>query len=108
MGIEERIIRIIKSLDRIMDTWDKLTLRRSIVNIFSILIFIQVVIFIVFYLITGRGIETNALGVMALEFTAWGTMIAFYFNNRGKEDERDFQKRVDEAVEREEEQEHEE
>ena len=107
MGIEERIIKLIESLDRIMETWDKLTLRRSIVNIFSILIFVQIIIFIII-LIFGRDIHTNVLGVMGLEFTAWGTMIAFYFNNRGKEDERDFQKSVDEAVEGEEEQEHEE
>jgi len=39
---------------------------------------------------------------MGLEFTAWGTMVAFYFNNRGKDDERDFKKSVDEAVEEEE------
>ena len=89
-----------------MDTWDKLTLRRSIVNIFSILIFVQILIFIII-LIVGREINTNTLGVMGLEFTAWGTMIAFYFNNRGKEDERDFQKSVDEAVEGEEENENE-
>ena len=95
--IEEKIIKVIESLDRIMDTWDKLTLRRSLINIFSILIFIQIIIFIII-LIAGREIDTNALGVIGLEFTAWGTIVAFYFNSRGKEDGRDFQKSVDEAV----------
>jgi len=102
--MEKAIINLIKSLDRIMDTWDKLSLRRSLINIFSILIFVQIVIFIIIF-IFGREIDTNTLGVMGLEFTAWGTMVAFYFNNRGKENERDFQESVDKAVE--EEQEHE-
>ena len=96
--IEYKLIELIKSLDRIMDTWDKLTLRRSLINIFSILIFVQIIIFIII-LVVGRDITTNTLGVMGLEFTAWGTMVAFYFNNRGKEDARDFQKSIDEAVE---------
>jgi len=103
--IEDKIIKLIKSLDRIMDTWDKLTLRRSIINIFSILIFVQVIIFIII-LIIGREIETNTLGVMGLEFTAWGTMVAFYFNNRGKDDKRDFQKSINKTVQGEEEQGH--
>ena len=83
MGIEERIIKIIKSIDRTMDTWDNLTLRRVIVNIFSILIFIQIFIFIII-LILGRDISTNMLGVVGLEFTAWGTTLAYYFNSRSK------------------------
>ena len=83
MGMEERIIKLIKSLDRIMDTWDTLTLRRVIVNIFSILIFIQIIIFIII-LILGRDITTNILGFMGLQFTAWGTILAYYFNSRSK------------------------
>ena len=86
MGIEKRIIELIKSIDRIMDTWDNLTLRRVIVNIFSILVFIQIVIFI-FILILGRDMPTNILGFMGLEFTAWGTTLAYYFNSRSKIDQ---------------------
>ena len=83
MRIESKIIEIIKSLDRMMDNWDTLTLRRVIVNIFSILIFIQIVIFIII-LILGRDMHTNILGFMGLEFTAWGTILAYYFNSRSK------------------------
>ena len=86
MEIEERIIKLIKSIDRIMDTWDNLTLRRAIVNIFSILVFIQIVIF-TFILILGRDVPTNILGFMGLEFTAWGTILAYYFNARSKIDQ---------------------
>ena len=86
MGIEKRIIKLIKSIDRIMDTWDNLTLRRVIVNIFSILVFIQIVIF-TFILILGRDMPTNILGFMGLEFTAWGTTLAYYFNSRSKIDQ---------------------
>ena len=86
MGIEKRIIELIKSIDRIMDTWDNLTLRRVIVNIFSILVFIQIVIF-TFILILGRDMHTNILGFMGLEFTAWGTILAYYFNARSKIDQ---------------------
>ena len=81
--VEGRIIELIKSLDRMMDSWDALTLRRVIVNIFSILIFIQIVIFIII-LILGRDMHTNILGFMGLEFTAWGTTLAYYFNSRSK------------------------
>ena len=81
--MEERIIKLIKSLDRMMDSWDALTLRRVIVNIFSILIFIQIVIFIII-LILGRDMHTNILGFMGLEFTAWEITLAYYFNSRSK------------------------
>ena len=81
--VEGRIIELIKSIDRIMDTWEHLTLRRVIVNIFSILIFIQIII-VTFILILGGDICTNILGVMGLEFTAWGTILAYYFNSRSK------------------------
>ena len=81
--VEGRIIELIKSLDRMMDSWDALTLRRVIVNIFSILIFIQIIIFIII-LILGRDMHTNILGFIGLEFTAWGTTLAYYFNSRSK------------------------
>ena len=83
MGMEKKLIELIKSIDKIMDSWDNLTLRRVIVNIFSLLIFIQIIIFM-FILIMGRDISTNILGVIGLEFTAWGTILAYYFNSRSK------------------------
>jgi len=98
MGIENKIIKLIKSIDRIMDTWDNLTLRRTIVNIYSMLIFVQIIIFIII-LILGKDISTNILGVMGLEFTAWGTILAYYFNARNKTDEINIRHRVEECEE---------
>ena len=86
MGIEKRIIKLIKSMDRIMDTWDNLSLRRAIVNIYTIMIFIQITIITVFWMF-GRDISTNWLGFMGIEFGAWGTILAYYFHTRGKIDE---------------------
>jgi hypothetical protein len=83
MEIEERIIKLIKSLDKIMDTWDNLSLRRAIVNIYTIMIFIQVVILTIL-LVFGRDITTNWLGIFGIEFGAWGTILAYYFHTRGK------------------------
>ena len=101
MGIEERIIKLIQSLDRIMDTWDNLTLRRTIVTILSLLMITQIVIFILI-LITGRDIQTNILGFMGLEFGAWGTILAYYFNIRGKINEQNNRENIRKADEGEE------
>ena len=107
MGIEERIIKVIKSLDRIMDSWDNLTLRRTIVTILSLLMITQIVIFILI-LITGRDIQTNILGFIGLEFGAWGTILAYYFNIRGKTDEEGIRNNIESIIEKEEgEEEHE-
>lgn len=84
-----------------MDTWDNLTLRRTIVTILSLLIIIQIVIFI-FLLIFGRDIQTNILGFMALEFGAWGTILAYYFNIRGKTDEQGIRNHIENIIEEEE------
>lgn len=102
--MEDRIINIIKSLDRIMDTWDKLTLRRTIVNIFTILLFTQMIITTIFW-IFGRDISTNWLGIIGIEFGAWGTILAYYFNLRGKADEQNIRNNIEQAN-KEEEQEH--
>jgi len=86
-----------------MDTWDKLTLRRTIVNIFTILLFTQIGITTIFW-IFGRDISTNWLGIIGIEFGAWGTILAYYFNLRGKVDEQNMRKNIEQV---EEEQEHE-
>lgn len=99
--METKIIDIIKSLDRIMDTWDNLTLRRTIVTVVTSLMVIQIIIFI-FILITGRDIQTNILGFMGLEFGAWGTILAYYFNIRGKTDEQNIRNNIEQANEEEE------
>lgn len=79
--VEDTIIRIIKSLDRIMDTWDKLTIRRTLLISFSILLIIQTILTTMVWLIT-REISETWVGIMALEYAAFGTMIGFYFAER--------------------------
>jgi len=104
-SLEVIIINLIKSIDRIMDTWDNLTLRRTIVTTFSLLIIAQIIIFI-FILITGRDIQTNILGFIGLEFGAWGTILAYYFNIRGKTDEQNIRNNFEQTIEEREGEEH--
>ena len=82
---EKIIIKLIQSLDRIMDTWDKMTLRRTIVNIFTILLFFQILITTLFWMF-GREIDAEWRWIIGIEFGAWGTILAYYFNLRGKAD----------------------
>jgi len=84
--IEEWIIKVIKTLDRIMDTWDKLTLRRTMITIFSILILSQAIITTLVWIFY-KDIAEGWVDFMTLEFGAWSIMIGFYFYNRGKGDE---------------------
>ena len=86
--IERRLIEIIESLNRIMGKWEKLILRRTILNIFTILLFIQVIVTFILW-VFGRDVCNTWLGVLTVEFGAWGTMLAFYFNERHREDMRD-------------------
>ena len=79
--IEKKLIEIIKSLDRIMDTWDKLTLRRTMINIFSILLLSQIIITTLVW-IFGKDISDSWVNLMGLEFGAWSIMIGFYFYTR--------------------------
>jgi len=79
--MEKLLIKIIESLNRIMKTWGKLVIRRTLVNIFTILLFLQVIITTIFW-IFGREISNVWLGILTVEFTAWGTMLAFYFKAR--------------------------
>ncbi len=81
--IEDKLINLIKSLDKIMDTWDKLTLRRTLITIFSIMILSQVIITTLVWLFN-KDICDSWVDFMTLEFGAWSIMIGFYFYNRGK------------------------
>jgi len=72
--IERRLIEIIESLNRIMGKWEKLILRRTILNIFTILLFIQVVVTFILW-VFGRDVCNTWLGVLTVEFGAWGTML---------------------------------
>jgi len=81
--VENKLIELIKSLDRIMDTWDKLTLRRTMITIFSILILSQAIITTLVWIVC-KDIAGSWVDFMTLEFGAWSIMIGFYFYNRGK------------------------
>lgn len=85
--IEHKLIEIIESLDRIMASWEQLTLRRTILIVFTILLFIQIIITFILWVI-GRDISNTWLGVLSIQFGAWGTMLGFYFSVRGKDGER--------------------
>ena len=100
MGIEKRIINLIESLDRIMDSWDNLTLRRTIVSIFTIMLLIQIMITTILW-IFGKEISSTWLGIIGVEFGAWGTILAYYFNIRGRIDERNIRNNIREDEEKE-------
>ena len=85
--MEKLLIELIKSLNRIMGTWGKLVIRRTLINTFTILLFTQIIITTLFW-IFGREISQTWLGILGIEFTAWGTMLAFYF--KGKKEETDY------------------
>ena len=82
-NIEKKLIEFIKSLDRVMDTWDKLTLRRSLLISFTIMIFLQMIV-TTLILIFDKSLCEPWVEVMRIEFVAWGIMIGFYFYVRGK------------------------
>jgi len=79
--IESKIIEIIKSLDRIMDTWTKLTIRRTLLIAYTILLLLQTITTTLVWLF-GKDISTNWLGIMTIEYAAFGTMISWYFAER--------------------------
>jgi hypothetical protein len=81
--IEEKIIKIIKSLDRITDTFDKLTIRRTLLIAFTILLLLQTILTIVVWLF-GREISNSWVEITRIEYVAWATMFGFYFYNRGR------------------------
>ena len=86
--MEKQLIKLIKSLNRIMNTWGKLVIRRALVNSFTIILFAQIIITTIFW-IFGRELSTTWLGILSVEFTAWGTMLAFYFKARREENHHD-------------------
>ena len=86
--MEKQLIKLIKSLNRIMDTWGKMVIRRTLVNSLTIILFTQIIITTIFW-IFGREPSQTWLGILGIEFTAWGTMLAFYFKARREEKEHD-------------------
>ena len=84
--IEKILINLIESLDRIMDTWEHLTLRRTLLTSFTLILFIQTIITTILW-IMGKEISNTWLGIMTIEYTAFGTMLSWYFSNRNKEGE---------------------
>ena len=82
--MEKQLIKLIESLNRIMGAWGKLVIRRTLVNSLTIILFTQIIITTIFW-IFGREISQTWLGVLGIEFTAWGTMLAFYFKARKEE-----------------------
>jgi hypothetical protein len=85
--IEHKLIEIIESLNRIMSKWNRLILRRTIINVFTVLLFIQIIVTFALW-VFGRDISNTWLGVLTIEFGAFSTMIGFYFNERHKDDMR--------------------
>ncbi len=79
--IEEKIIKIIKSLDKIMDTWSKMTIRRTLLISYTILLLLQTITTTIVWLFY-KDISTNWLGIMSIEYVAFGTMISWYFAER--------------------------
>ena len=79
--IEEKLIKIIQSLDRITDAFDKLVLRRTLLITYTILLLLQTITTTIVWLIC-KDISTNWLGMMSIEYVAFGTMIGFYFADR--------------------------
>ena len=79
--MENYLIKLIESLDKIMDTWDTLTLRRTLLMAFSINLFIHVTItFIVFLL--GKEVSDTWRDILGMEYITLNIMIGFYFKGR--------------------------
>ena len=86
--MEKQLIKLIKSLNRIMGAWGRLVIRRTLINGLTIILFSQIIITTLFW-IFGREISNAWLGILTVEFSAWGTMLAFYFRARREEKEHD-------------------
>jgi len=98
MSTEKQIIRLIESLDRISDTWENLTLRRSLLIFFTIILFSQTIITTLFW-IFGRDISNVWLGILTIEHSSWVIMVSYYFKIRGKIDEQNHRENIREANE---------
>ena len=81
MEIEKQAIKIIESLNRIMTSYKYLVIRRTLINIFSLIIFIQLII-TTKILIQGKDIPVTWVQIIGIEFGAWTVMVTFYFRER--------------------------
>ena len=84
--IEERIIKIINSLDRIMDAWCKLTIWRTLIIVYTMYLLLQSIITFVVWLL-GKNISDSWVEITRIEYVAWSVMLGFYFYNRGRNGE---------------------
>ncbi len=82
--IEHKLIKLIESLDRIMDSWEYLTLRRTLLTSFTIILFTQIIITTILW-IAGREISNTWLGILTVEFSCFSIMVSWYFSGRGKD-----------------------
>ncbi len=82
--IEHKLIKLIESLDRIMDSWEYLTLRRTLLTSFTIILFTQIIITTILW-IAGREISNTWLGILTVEFSCFSIMVSWYFSDRGKD-----------------------
>jgi hypothetical protein len=90
--MENRIIKIIESLNKIMATWERLTLRRTLLTSFTVILFTQTIITTILW-IAGREISNTWLGILTVQHSSWTIMVSWYFSDRKKERERDEKRR---------------
>ncbi len=83
--MEKKIIDLIESLDRIMGSWENLTLRRSLLIFFTVTLFGQTIITTILW-IFGKDISNGWLGMLTVEHSTWVIMVSYYFKIRGKID----------------------
>ena len=95
--MEKRIIKLIESLNRIMTSWKFLVIRRTLINLFSIIIFSQLVIITIFWIL-GREITTSLVELIGIEFGAWTIMVSFYFKERYYKNEEEKEVRKNKRV----------
>lgn len=79
--METIIIKLIKSLNRIMASYKHLVLRRLLINLFTIMLFSQTLITTVYWMF-GRDISNSWLGILTIEHTSWAIMVSYYFKER--------------------------
>ncbi len=101
MLLEKKMIEIIDSLDRIMESWENLTLRRSLLVLFTILLFSQTIATTILW-IFGKDVSNTWLGILTVEHSTWVIMVSYYFKIREKTDEENIRNRIKETIEGEE------
>jgi len=90
--MEKNLIKIIKSLNKIMANWEHLTLRRTLLTSFTVILFTQTIITTILW-IAGREISNTWLGILTVQHSSWTIMVSWYFSDRKKERERDEKRR---------------